>query len=453
MVKRSENSLDREDYADVMLWGRQVGTLMYDRSAGVYRFGYDPDWKESGLDIAPLQMPLSARRDVFEFTSLNPETYKGLPGCFADILPDDFGNAVINAWLARQGRAAATFSSVERLLYTGSRGMGALEFRPAIVRDSVQGGESLELDTLIDTAQRVLDERNRAGGPLAADNNQGISSIFQVGSSAGGARPKAVVALNRNRTDIRSGQVDAPEGYEHYLLKFDGVVEHRSNSEIFGDPKGYGLMEYTYYQMATAAGINMEPCEILEDGPRAHFLTRRFDRKANHKIHVQTLCAIAHADYKRPGQFSYEELFQVARRLRLSRIEALEIYRRMVFNVVARNQDDHTKNFSFLMERDGKWRLAPAYDVVYSYKPGSPWVEQHNLSLNGKRSGFHQEDLLAVASQIGNFKERDAMDIIEQCTDVVSRWRSMASENAVPAALVDEIEANLRLDLAGQAAV
>jgi len=449
MVRNKNNDLDPEDYAEVMLWGERVGALMYDRSTGVYRFGYDPAWKRDGLDIAPLQMPLSARRDVFEFTSLNPETYKGLPGCFADILPDDFGNAVINAWLARQGRDPATFSSVERLLYTGTGGMGALEFRPAISHDSPEGGESLELDTLISTAQRVLDERSRAGGPVVPDNNHGISSIFQVGSSAGGARPKAVVALNKDRTDIRSGQVDAPKGYEHYLLKFDGVVEHRSNSEIFGDPKGYGLMEYTYYQMATAAGINMEPCEILEDGPRAHFLTRRFDRKGNHKIHMQTLCAIAHADYKRPGQFSYEELFQVARRLRLSRIEALEIYRRMVFNVVARNQDDHTKNFSFLMDKDGKWRLSPAYDVAYSYKPGSHWVEQHNISLNGKSSGFTRDDLLAVASQIGNFKERDAKDIIEQCTEVVSRWRSMATENEVPASLVDEIEANLRLDLVG----
>ncbi|MGO1232533.1 MAG: type II toxin-antitoxin system HipA family toxin [Marinobacter sp.] len=449
MVRNRNNDLDPEDYAEVMLWGERVGALMYDRSTSVYRFGYDPAWKRDGLDIAPLQMPLSARRDVFEFTSLNPETYKGLPGCFADILPDDFGNAVIDAWLARQGRDPATFSSVERLLYTGSRGMGALEFHPAIAHDSHKGGESLELDTLIRTAQQVLDERSRAGGPLAPDNNHGISSIFQVGSSAGGARPKAVVALNKKRTDIRSGQVDAPEGYEHYLLKFDGVVEHKSNSEIFGDPRGYGLMEYTYYQMATAAGINMEPCEILEDGPRAHFLTRRFDRKGNHKIHMQTLCAIAHADYKRPGQFSYEELFQVARRLRLSRIDALEIYRRMVFNVVARNQDDHTKNFSFLMDKDGKWRLSPAYDVAYSYKPGSHWVEQHNISLNGKRSGFTRDDLLAVASQIGNFKERDARAIIEQCTEVVSRWRSMATENEVPASLVDEIEANLRLDLVG----
>lgn len=449
MVRDKNNGLDPTDYAEVMLWGERVGALMYDRSSGAYRFGYDPGWKEDGLEIAPLQMPLGARRDVFEFASLNPETYKGLPGCFADILPDDFGNAVINAWLARQGRDPATFTSVERLLYTGSRGMGALEFRPEIAHNSLESGESFELDTLISTAQRVLDERSRAGGSLAPDNNHGISSIFQVGSSAGGARPKAVVALNKNRTDIRSGQVDAPENYEHYLLKFDGVVEHTSNSEIFGDPKGYGLMEYTYYQMATAAGIQMEPCEILADGPRAHFLTRRFDRKGNHKIHMQTLCAMAHADYKRPGQFSYEELFQVARRLRLSRTDALEIYRRMVFNVVARNQDDHTKNFSFLMNKDGKWRLSPAYDVAYSYKPGSHWVEQHNMSLNGKRSAFTRNDLLTVASQIGNFKERDANDIIEQCTEAVSRWRMMATDNEVPASLVDEIEANLRLNLNG----
>lgn len=448
MVSRRNNGLVPEDYAEVMLWGSRVGALMYDRNTGVYRFGYDPAWKQDGLEIAPLTMSLDDRRDVYEFASLNPETFKGLPGCFADILPDDFGNAVINAWLARQGRDPAAFSSVERLLYTGSRGMGALEFRPAIQSDSLEGGESLELDTLISTAQRVLDERSQAGGPVAPDNNHGISSIFQVGSSAGGARPKALVALNKSRRDIRSGQVDAPKGYEHYLLKFDGVVEHRSGSEIFGDPKGYGLMEYTYYQMATAAGITMEPCEILADGPRAHFLTRRFDRNGNHKIHMQTLCAMAHADYKRPGQFSYEELFKVARSLRLSRSEALELYRRMVFNVVSRNQDDHTKNFSFLMDTDGKWRLAPAYDVAYSYRPGSHWVEQHNISLNGKRSGLTQSDLLAVASQIGNFPERNAKDIIGECTEAVSQWRTLATANEVPGSLVDEIEANLRLGLA-----
>ncbi|PFG53748.1 serine/threonine-protein kinase HipA [Marinobacter sp. LV10R520-4] len=445
--KRHRSGLDPEDTAEVMLWGKAVGALMYDRQQGVYRFGYDPDWHSHGLDIAPLTMPLNGLRSVFEFTSLNPETYKGLPGCFADTLPDDFGNAVINAWIARQGRDPKNFSAVERLLYTGTRGMGALEFLPVMFGANTGSSESLELDTLVRTAQKVLDERARAGGEIAPENNSGIGSIFQVGSSAGGARPKAVVALNKNRTDIRSGQMDAPVGYEHYLLKFDGVTEHRSGSEIFGDPMGFGLMEYTYYQMATLAGIRMEPSEILLDGPRAHFLTRRFDRKGNDKIHMQTLCAMAHADYKKPGQFSYEELFQVARRLRLSRVEALELYRRMVFNVVARNQDDHTKNFSFLMSKEGVWSLAPAYDIAYSYRPGSFWVEQHNISLNGRRSEFTQADLLAVASQIGNFPVSDALEIIRECTHAVSQWRPLASRNNVPKSLIDEIEGNLRLDL------
>jgi len=446
--QRPNTPLDPEDAARITLWGEDVGVLMFDRDTGAYRFGYYPQWRQKGVEIAPLTMPTSARRDTFEFPNLNPETFKGLPGCFADVLPDDFGNAVINAWLARQGRDPASFSSVERLLYTGSRGMGALEFSPAIRQPSTEADESLELDSLIRTAQAVLDERSQAGGTVEASGGRGIASIFQVGSSAGGARPKAVVALNAARTDIRSGQIDAPEGYEHYLLKFDGIVEHRAGSEIFGDPKGFGLMEYTYYQMATRAGVIMEPCEILPDHHRAHFLTRRFDRIGNRKLHSQTLCAIAHANFKRPGQFSYEELLQTARRLRLSRLEALQLYRRMVFNVIARNQDDHTKNFSFLMDESGEWSLAPAYDVAYSYRPDSFWVAQHNLSLNGKRSEFTTADLLAVARQIGNFPERAAQDVIEECTEAVSQWPQLARNNDVPPALIEEVNSNLRLDLA-----
>jgi serine/threonine-protein kinase HipA len=441
------SSLDPNDSATVRLWGRDVGVLMHDRALGSYTFGYFDEWRKSGIEISPLKIPLSSNKEAFDFPSLNPETFKGLPGCFADVLPDDFGNAVINAWLSRQGRDPNTFSSVERLLYTGTRGMGALEFSPATNTGQSDAGGPLEIETLIQTAQRVLDERSHAGGEVAQDNNHGISSILQVGSSAGGARPKAVVALNKSRTDIRSGQIDAPDGYEHYLLKFDGVTDHRSGSEIFGDPAGYGLMEYTYYQMATNAGVTMEPCEILSDGPRSHFLTKRFDRIGNHKIHVQTLCAMAHADYKRPGQFSYEELLQVARSLRLPRADALQIYRRMVFNVIARNQDDHTKNFAFLMDDDGKWRLAPAYDVAFSYKPGSDWVEQHNISLNGKRSGFVQEDLLAVCAQIGKFSPGDALLVIKECTEAVSQWRKLATINDVPKYLIENIDSNLRLDL------
>lgn len=454
MVKRTSNrgginlgGLDPDSRAEVRLWGQPVGVLMHDRDLGSYTFGYYDAWKDTGIDIAPLTMPLDSKRPAFDFPTLNPETFKGLPGCFADVLPDDFGNAVINAWLARQGRDPSTFSSVERLLYTGSRGMGALEFAPAMDARPVSDSDSIELDTLLRTAQKVLDERAQAGGTINPNNNHGISSIFQVGTSAGGARPKAVVALNKDRTDIRSGQVDAPKGYEHYLLKFDGVSEHKKDSEIFGDPAGYGLMEFTYYQMATEAGIQMEPCEILPDGPRAHFLTRRFDRSGNDKIHTQTLCAMVHADYKRPGQYSYEELFMVARRLRLSRHDALELYRRMVFNAVSRNQDDHTKNFSFLMNQQGKWRLSPAYDIAYSYKPGSPWVAQHNLSLNGKRSEFTESDLLAVASNIGNFSHKDARLIIDECVAAVSKWPRLAKENDVPTALRDEITKHHRLDL------
>ncbi len=436
------------DYAEVWIWGEPVGVLALDRPTWIYAFEYYKSWVELGVELAPFTMPVSTKGSkIFSFPRLNEETFKGVPGCLADSLPDDFGNAVINAWLARQGRDPATFSAVERLLYIGARGMGALEFSPAFQQKNVNVGESLELESLLRTAQQVLDERAGAGGGLVDRSEEALHSIFQVGSSAGGARPKAVVAINQDRTEIRSGQVNAPQGFEHYLLKFDGVQERASGSEIFGDPKGFGLMEYTYYQMATEFGITMAHCEILEDGPRAHFLTKRFDREGNEKIHVQTLCAMRHADYKMPGTFSYEELFMTARELRLSRDEALQIYRRMVFNVIARNQDDHTKNFAFLMRLGGGWELAPAYDVAYSYKPGSPWVAQHNMSLNGKRSEFERSDLLAVRKQIANFSESEANGVINECLDVVSTWRAKATQNQVPKRFIDEVEQHLRLDI------
>jgi serine/threonine-protein kinase HipA len=268
-----------------------------------------------------------------------------------------------------------------------------------------------------------------------------------VGTSAGGARAKALVAINNDRTEIRSGQVDASEGFEHYLLKFDGIVEHGNNRETFGDPQGFGRMEYAYYLMAKAAGIAMTPCELLMDGERAHFLTQRFDRIGNHKLHYQSLCAMDHADFKMPGHYSYEQLFAVARQLRLTRAEAVEIYRRMVFNIIARNHDDHSKNFGFILPGPhAPWQLAPAFDIAYSYKPGSPWVNSHQLSVNGKRDNFVRDDLLVMAKLISNFT-KEAKLIIQQILDVVSQWESYARTAEVPANLTHEIQKNLRLNL------
>ena len=443
-----------ENLAEVRLWGKQVGALAYDPASGISTFEYSAQWRAAGIEIAPLHMPLAATK--YRIPGLTAATYRGLPAIFADTLPDDFGNAVINAWLARTGRDVNAFTAIERLLYTGNRGMGALEFSPAIDRGQKgdkEGGE-LALDSLVAMAQTVLDERlglkqqvnqQRVNSGLASDNDDAMQAILQVGTSAGGARAKALVAVNADRTQIRSGQVDAPPGFEHYLLKFDGVEEHKTDNESFGDPLGFGRMEYAYYLMAKDAGIDISPSELLLEGGRAHFMTQRFDRVGNRKLHYVSLCAIDHADYRKPGSYSYEQLLAVARQLKLPRADAIEIFRRMVFNVVARNHDDHSKNFGFLLDGPGaKWHLSPAFDIAYSYKPGSPWVDSHQLSLNGKREHFERSDLLAVAALIGNFS-RQAPKVIDQVLAVMSQWQDYAQQAGVFTSLQKEVQSNLRL--------
>lgn len=434
--------------AEVRLWGELVGALAYDPMSGYGTFEYAPAWREQGVDIAPLHMPLAATK--YQFPGLNPETYRGLPAVFADTLPDDFGNAVINAWLARQGRDPTSFTPVERLLYTGRRGMGALEFLPALDRGAEAQAE-LQLASLVAMAQAVLDERAQVQQSVAGTGNteqDAMQAILQVGTSAGGARAKAVIAVNADRSRIRSGQVDAPEGFEHYLLKFDGVEEHKTDSETFGDPQGFGRMEYAYYLMARDAGISISESQLLIEGERAHFMTRRFDRAGNRKLHYVSLCGMDHADYKRPGSYSYEQLLAVARQLRLPREDAIEIFRRMVFNVVARNHDDHSKNFGFLLaDKKASWRLSPAFDVAYSYRPGSPWVNSHQLSINGKRELFAVSDLMAVAKLINNFREAPA--IIQRVQDVVAQWPHYADRAGVFTSLKKQVQQNLRLHLEG----
>ena len=436
-----------QNLAEVWLWDKLVGALAWAPDTAIATFEYTPEWIKTGVQIAPLHMPSQLNGpQIFQFPHLNRNTYKGLPACFADTLPDDFGNAVINAWLARNGRNPQTFNPLERLLYSGKRGMGALEYAPAL-RQTQSGNNKFELDSLITMAQQVLDQRAGVSSQLHNTGNDDLTAIMQVGTSAGGARAKALVAINKSRTEIRSGQVDAPAGFEHYLLKFDGIVEQGNNRETFGDPQGFGRMEYAYYLMAKDAGIAMTPCELLIDGERAHFLTKRFDRIDNHKLHYQSLCAMDHADFKMPGYYSYEQLFAVARQLRLPRAEAVEIYRRMVFNIVARNHDDHSKNFGFILPGPRtQWQLAPAFDVAYSYKPGSPWVNSHQLSVNGKRDNFTYEDLSGTAKLISNFT-KEAKIIIEQVLDVVSQWENYARTAEVPKDFAREIHQSLRLQL------
>ena len=424
--------------ARVEMWGQTVGALAYQPESGLCAFEYDSAWIRRGIEISPIRLPLSSR--IYMFPALPRSTYHGLPGAFADTLPDDFGNAVIEAWLVRSGRDLGSFTALERLLYTGSRGMGALEYAPAIDR-TLNRASVLELDSLVAMAQSVLDQRSQMDQLLKGEDAQALSAIFQVGTSAGGARAKAVIGINAARTEIRSGQVELPSGFEHYLLKFDGVVEPSQGRETFGDPQGFGRMEYAYYLMAKAAGIRISPCELLLEGDRAHFMTKRFDRVGNTKIHYQSLCAMDHADYKSPGGYSYEQLFSLMRTLRLSKTQALELYRRMVFNIVARNQDDHTKNFGFILTDQQRWELAPAFDIAFSYKPGSPWVNAHQLTLNGKRDEFTLQDLLSPAASF----LKEARQIIDEVVAIVAQWPRYAQEAGVSSPFARHIQQCHRL--------
>lgn len=426
----------------VQFSGIDVGTLAFTEDSPWVAFEYDPAWIAAGFSLSPLHMPLSPA--VYQFPTLARETYRGLPAVFADSLPDDFGNALINNWLARRGLDKNQFGALDRLLYTGTRGMGALEYQEAIELPKNKDDE-LQLSALVELAQKVLNDRDRVD--IEASEQDAMSHLLQVGTSAGGARPKAVIAVNHDRTHILSGQVTIPEGFEHYLLKFDGVTEQRSDKETFGDPKGFGLMEFSYYQMATRCGINMSASEILTEHGRSHFMTRRFDREGNQKYHVLTLCGMDHADFRQPGQYSYEELLSVARQLNLSVKEQEQIFRRMVFNVIARNHDDHTKNTAFYVNDNFDWALAPAYDIAYSYKPGSPWVDQHQMTIDGKRDHFTRDNLLAVSQLISRLSVKNANNIIDKTLEEVSRWPEIAEENHIFPELRDEISKNLILTI------
>ncbi|MFP8965030.1 type II toxin-antitoxin system HipA family toxin [Pokkaliibacter sp. CJK22405] len=430
--------------------GDSIGAVTFNTETGQGAFQFEPAFLRKGLDMAPLMMPIEQAQQgrIFQFGHLNWETFKGLPGMIADALPDDFGNAVLNAWIARQGGKPADISPLQRLQYTGQRGMGALSFSPSKRQKGLAASQDVALNELVRMAQEVVDQRGGFEASLAQDHSEdadAMRQLLQVGMSAGGARPKAVLAFNQDLTQARSGQVDAPEGFTHYLMKFDGVSEHSAQSETFGDPLGYGAMEYVYYRMATEAGVEMSACHLLAEGNRRHFLTQRFDRDGNHKKHVQTLNGIAHVDYKKPGSYSYYELFGIARALKLPRHDAEQLLHRMVFNIVARNHDDHAKNFSFLMEDSGRWRLAPAYDLAYSYKPGSPWVNSHWMSLNNKRDDFNRDDILTIQETVPSFSARYINEVIDRVVESVSRWPTLAREWEVPERLRREVAGNLRL--------
>ncbi len=425
--------------AFINIWNKRVGAIAWDVDTELASFEFESSFLTNKWDLSPLKMPIAdAAKRVYTFPELSrTTTFKGLPGLLADVLPDKYGNSLINAWLSRNGRPADSMNPVELLCFIGKRGMGALEFEP--VEPKVKEDATIiELDNLIDIAQQILSGRQDFNTNLSGDEAKALSDILKIGSSAGGARAKAVIAFNRETKEIRSGQADAPKGFTHWLLKFDGVTDQQ-----LGTSSGYGRVEMAYHLMAKEAEIEMTECRLLEENSRAHFMTRRFDREhGKGKLHIQSFCAIAHYDFNEVTSFSYEQLFETMRRLLLPYTDAEQLYRRMVFNVMVRNCDDHTKNFSFSMDKTGKWKLAPAFDVCHSYRPGSTWVSQHSLSINGKRQNITRDDLLEVAKNM-NIKKADT--IINQINAVVSRWSDFAAQTNVKADLRDAVGKTLLL--------
>ena len=429
--------------AKVELWGRTIGAVSLDEGRNVAAFQYDSDFARSGIELSPLMMPLSDR--VYEFPALPIDTFRGLPGLLADSLPDRFGNALIDAWLATQGRTPGSFNAVERLCYTGARGMGALEYSPAL-GPKPRKATKVEVDALARLAEEVLTHRGNLRGHFhEAGKAEALRDILAVGTSAGGARAKALIAWNRETNEVRSGQIAAGEGFDYWLLKFDGVAGN-ADKEL-EDPKGYGAIEFAYHLMAKMAGVTMTECRLLEEHGRRHFMTRRFDRLAGgQKLHMQSLGALAHFDFNQAGAYAYEQALLAIRQLRLPMSAVEEQFRRMVFNIIARNQDDHVKNIAFLMNRQGEWSLAPAFDITYSYNPSGSWTATHQMTLNGKRDGFTREDLTACA-KVAMMKRGRAAAIIDEVQAAVKRWPEFAAEARVADPWRNKIQKTHRLSL------
>lgn len=427
--------------AEVKIWGKLVGAVAWDERTGIASFEYDPNFKKLNWDLAPLKMPIASSRKVISFPELRRDknaefdTFKGLPGLLADMLPDKYGNQLINMWLAQNGKPQDSMNPVEMLCFIGTRGMGALEFEPVTIKESKRTF-SIEINSLVDIAQRMLSKREAFSTNLQKDEEKAVMDILKIGTSAGGARPKAVIAFNEKTGEVKSGQTKAPNGFEHWLIKLDGVGDVQ-----LGASKGYGRVEMAYYNMAKTCGIDMMQSQLLEENGRAHFMTKRFDREGGEiKHHIQTFCGMKHFDFNQVNSFSYEQLFQTMRELKLDYQDTEQMFRRMVFNVIAQNCDDHTKNFSFRLKKGGRWELSPAYDICYAYSPDNRWISQHALSINGKRKDITKEDLLSVESTI---KTRKAVSIINEISETVNKWTKFADEVNVFPELQDRIEKTL----------
>lgn len=427
--------------AEVKIWGELAGAVVWDDTNRLGTFEFAPGFKKQQWELSPLKMPLGSSQMIFSFPELRKErfatydTFRGLPGMLADVLPDRFGNQLINRWLAGMGRPQDSMNPVEMLLFLGSRGMGALEFEPSSLKEN-KNTFPIELESLVQIAKIMMDKRSMFQTNIIKYEEKAVIDILKIGTSAGGARPKALIAYNEKNGEIRSGQTKAPEGFEHWLIKLDGV----SDVQV-GESKGYGRVEMAYYLMAIDCGIEMMPSTLLEENNRAHFMTKRFDRIGRDtKHHIQTFCAMQHFDFNLVTSFSYEQLFQTMRELRLSYEEIEQMYRRMVFNVLSRNCDDHTKNISFMMEKGQGWKLAPAYDICHAYRPDSAWVSQHALSINHKRTNITREDLLLLAQAV-NCKK--APTIINEINAVVTNWKKYASITGVQKKLREAIAQTL----------
>lgn len=429
--------------AEVKLWGRTIGAVSLADHDDVAAFEYDPAFVDSNIEVAPITMPLARR--IYRFPELSRQTYHGLPGMLADSLPDRFGNALIDTWLAQQGRTANSFNAIERLCYTGDRGMGALEYVPAIGPKRSQSRQ-IQVDQLVELASTILTHRKSLNASFSDDHNEhALADILQVGTSAGGARAKAVIVWNPDTNEVRSGEVKAGQGFEYWILKFDGVSGNRDKE--LEDPQGYGVIEYAYAQMAKVAGIHMSDCRLFEENGRRHFMARRFDRLAGGgKLHMQSLCGLAHYDYNLAGAWSYEQALLIMRQLALPMDSIEQQFRRMVFNVIARNQDDHVKNIAFLMDKSGNWSLSPAFDVTYSYNPTGAWTASHQMSINDKRDGFTLDDFRACA-KTASMKRGRAEKIIDEVKSAVTNWKDFANEANVDARQRDQIQRNFRLGM------
>lgn len=429
------------DVVEIKIWGQLVGAARWDQNQQLASFQYDKKFLTGNHDLSPIKMPLQNGERIYSFPELRKQknqetsTFKGLPGLLADALPDKYGNQLINIWLAQEGRPPNSMNPVEQLCFIGSRGMGALEFEPTQLKSSQQAF-TIEIKSLVDIAQKMLSNRKSFETNIHKDEQKAISEILTIGTSAGGARPKAVIAFNQKTGEVRSGQTKSPKGFEHWLIKLDGVSDTQ-----FGASHGFGRVEYAYYLMAKDCGIEMMECQLYEENKRAHFMTKRFDRAGNNKKHhIQTLCGIQHFDFNNLHGFSYEQLFQTMRMLKMTYPEAEQMFRRMVFNVMATNYDDHTKNFSFRLKQDCKWELSPAYDVCYSYDPNNIWVSQHTLSINGKHKDINKSDLMKIAT---NNNIRKGEKIIEETKTVVCDWNKYSVKANVSSKLSSSISKTL----------